>query len=527
MVSMQSDRENQMGATERGQPLLKVSGLAKSFGATCALRAADLCVHAGQVHALMGENGAGKSTLVKMLVGALRPDAGAIVLHGSPIEFRSVRDAIAAGIVPVYQHASVFPELSVEENLRAFDIAGAAPLSHRAARAPLEHLLQAAKRIGLTVDAHQPVATLSMAERQLLEIARGVAHRCTVLLLDEPTAALNEHEAERLFAAIAGLKADGLCIVYISHKLSEITRICDAVTVLRDGTTVLASAPIATLTHQDIIEAMVGPVAERAQPQLGSVGAPRMTIEHAGCRGKFDHLSLVIGAGEIVGVVGLMGSGATEMGEALGGSRPLTHGVIDVDGQQLAGKSRMDFKQAGVGFVPADRSAYGLLPGLSCATNAAASTFASIARAAFISDAMVLRASARLFEALRVRPGDARLPIDALSGGNQQKVMLIRNLMLPELKVLVLIEPTRGVDVHARAAIHEALIDAARRGVSIVITSSDTDEVVALAHRIVVMRSGRPVDVLMRGAELEDVIACIATASRENVTDVEDHHAAA
>jgi ABC-type sugar transport system ATPase subunit len=503
----------EMVATTFDEPLLSVSGLAKSFGATCALRGADLCVQAGQVHALMGENGAGKSTLVKMLVGALRPDAGTIALRGRKLAFSSVRDAIAAGIMPVYQHATVFAQLSVEENLRAFDIAGSSPLRRTGKHIPLARLLRVAARIGLNVDPRQTVARLSMAERQLLEIARGVAHECSVLILDEPTAALNEHETEQLFSAIDGLRADGLGIVFISHKLGEITRMCDAVTVLRDGRTVLASAPIASLTHQQIVEAMVGPVADRPLPELPAVGATRMVIAAAGCRNHFQNLSLNIGAGEIVGFVGLMGAGATEVGEALGGSRPLTEGTINIDGGATLHGSRTRFRQAGVGFVPADRSADGVLPGLSCATNAAASTFASIARKAFINDAMEVAACAPLFELLKVRPADPRLPIDALSGGNQQKVMIVRNLLLPALKVLVLIEPTRGVDVMARAAIHDAVVDAARRGVAVVIVSSDTDEVVALSHRIVVMRNGQPADILMRGTALEDVIARVADAS--------------
>ncbi|WP_281718636.1 sugar ABC transporter ATP-binding protein [Pandoraea apista] len=514
---------------DRPGALLDARGLAKSFGATQALRHADLRVQPGEVHALMGENGAGKSTLVKMLVGALKPDAGEIVLQGRRCEFHSVRDAIAMGVVPVYQHATVFPELSVEENLRAFDIARAQPFGRRAASAHRDDLLGVAHRIGLHVDARQPVASLSMAERQLLEIARGVASQCRVLILDEPTAALNEHETERLFTAVASLKAEGLGIVFISHKLGEITRICDAVTVLRDGATVIDAAPIGTLSHRQIVEGMVGPVAEREHREPGPVGAPRLIVRQAACQSRFSDLSLSIGAGEVVGIVGLIGAGAIEVGEALAGARALSHGSISVDGHALGGASRMQFMQHGVGFVPADRSAEGILPGLSCATNAAASTFASIARARLLTARMERQASASWFEALRVKPADVSLPIDALSGGNQQKVMLIRNLMLPGLSVLVVIEPTRGVDVHARAAIHDVLIDASRRGIAIVIASTDTDEVVALAHRIVVMRAGRPAGELPRGTPLEEVIARIADASPitlTHTTEKEANHAA-
>lgn len=502
-----------MTGTDHSPALLDAHGLAKSFGATQALRSADLRVQSGQVHALMGENGAGKSTLVKMLVGALKPDAGEIVLQGQRCEFHSVRDAIAAGVVPVYQHATVLPELSVEENLRAFDIARARPLRLGTAKAHRDELLSVAHRIGLHVNARQPVASLSMAERQLLEIARGVSAKCRVLILDEPTAALNEHETERLFSAVDSLRAEGLGIIFISHKLGEITRICDAATVLRDGATVIDAAPIGTLSHRQIVEGMVGPVAEREHREPGTVGAPRMIVRQAAVASRFSDVSLSIGAGEIVGIVGLMGAGAIEVGEALAGARALSHGDISIDGEPLGSASRRRFMQRGVGFVPADRSAEGILPGLSCATNAAASTFASIARARVLTARMERQASASWFEALRVKPADARLPIDALSGGNQQKVLLIRNLVLPGLSVLVVIEPTRGVDVHARAAIHDALIDASRRGVAIVIASTDTDEVVSLAHRIVVMRAGRPAGELPRGTPLEEVIARIADAS--------------
>ncbi|WP_158601991.1 sugar ABC transporter ATP-binding protein [Pararobbsia silviterrae] len=502
-----------MTVKDESQTLLDARGLAKSFGATHALRSADLRVRSGQVHALMGENGAGKSTLVKMLVGALTPDAGDIRLRGRRCEFESVRDAIAAGIVPVYQHATVFPALSVEENLRAFDIAKARPIGRRELKTHRDDLLSAAHSVGLHVDVRRPVSTLSMAERQLLEIARGVAARCDVLVLDEPTAALNEHETERLFAAIASLKAAGLGIVFISHKLAEITRICDVVTVLRDGLTVINAAPIDTLSHRQIVEAMIGPVAQREHRSLGTVGAPRMVVRQATCDGRFEGLTLNVGACEIVGIVGLMGSGAIAVGEALAGARALSKGTIEVDGRTLGGASRVRFVQAGIGFVPADRSAEGILHGLSCATNAAASTFASISRARVLTRRMERRASAPWFDALGVKPGDPGLAIDALSGGNQQKVMLIRNLVLPGLSVLVVIEPTRGVDVHARAAIHDALIEASRRGVAIVIASTDTDEVVALAHRIVVMRAGRPIGELPRGTPLEDVVARIADAA--------------
>ncbi|NUA30311.1 sugar ABC transporter ATP-binding protein [Cupriavidus basilensis] len=509
------------------RPLLSVSGLSKRFGATCALRGADLTVRPGEVHALMGENGAGKSTLVKMLVGALRPDTGTILLRGQPVAFGSVRDAIAAGVIPVYQHATVFPDLTVEQNLHAFDVARAGAL-HAGARLPLQCYLDTARRIGLALNPRQMVSGLSMAERQLLEIARGVARKCEVLILDEPTAALNAHEADRLFAAVARLKEEGKGIVFISHKLGEIKQVCDTITVLRDGFTVVDAAPVATMTPHEIVEAMVGPVAERPARELPVVGNTRLRVEGIACGDLLRDVTLSVGRGEIVGLAGLIGSGAIELGEVLSGSRPPGAGTIRVDELDLTAMSRRRFKQGGVGLIPADRSSDGIFPGLNCAANAVASTYASISDHLFVSDAMEVGASERLFASLRVRPGDPALDVSALSGGNQQKLLVIRNLLLPGLKVLVVIEPTRGVDVNAREAIHDALVDAARRGVCVIVASSDIDEVVALSHRIVVMRHGRMARVFARGVALQQVIACTtgATDGDDNLqpTREEAHH---
>jgi ABC-type sugar transport system ATPase subunit len=504
--------------------LLTASKISKRFGATCALHSADLIVKAGQVHALMGENGAGKSTLVKILVGALRYDTGSVAIRGVPTSFHSVRDAITAGIIPVYQHSTLFPELSVTENLQAFDLAKESPvrISRRASR--VQEFIETAARIGLKVDAQQPVSELSMAERQLLEIARGVARKCDVLILDEPTAALNAHEAERLFVAIAKLKMEGKGIVFISHKLGEIARICDVITVLRDGRTVIEATPAKSLNSRQIIEAMVGPVADRPERRLPKVGSTQLTVSDLGCGRAFEGLSLSVGRGEIVGIAGLIGSGALEVGEVLGGGRRPTTGRIQVDGLDIANTSRKCFKTSGVGLIPADRTVDGIFPGLNCAINAVASTYASISAKSFVSNKIEVRASEKLFRDLRVRPGDPSTMVSALSGGNQQKLLIIRNLLVPGMTVLVAIEPTRGVDVHARDAIHDAIVNAAHRGISVILASSDIDEVHALSHRVYVMRSGRLANVFDHMAKLSHVLACITGATHE-LEEIENAHA--
>lgn len=502
--------------------LLEARNLSKRFGATCALLSADLELRSGQVHALMGENGAGKTTMVKMLVGALQPDSGEILLEGKPLSNRSVRDALAAGIVPVYQHSTLFPELSIAENLRAFDVASTPlPRLYRGA-AELAPYLDAAARIGIDLDPAKPVRMLSMAERQLLEIVRAVARNCKLLLLDEPTAALNIQEALRLFDVIERLKEEGKGIIFISHKLNEISEVCDVVTVLRDGRTVMNAAATATLTHRDIIHAMVGPVSARTDTALHDAGGPRLEVSGLACGSAFQDMSLSVRCGEIVGIAGLIGSGALEAGEVLGGARAATQGTIKLDGKEIAGRSRRYFKQQGVGLVPADRTADGIFPGLSCAANAAASAYDAIRTGAFLSRQAEYDASNMLFAALRVKPDDPDLPIGALSGGNQQKLVIIRNLLVPDMKLLVVLEPTRGVDVHARDAIHSAIIGAASKGVAVIVASSDLEEVMALAHRICLMRNGRLAKTFPRGADSAELLACMGESDRPSR---ELHHA--
>ena len=493
-------------------PALAAKGISKRFGATCALHDANLTVHAGQVHALMGENGAGKSTLVKMLVGALQPDNGSILVNGIPAMFRSVRDALAAGVVPVYQHSTLFPELTVAENLSAFDCASDSPLKSRRPEIGLDDYMETAARVGLALDPQQSVSKLSMAERQLLEITRGVARRCNVLLLDEPTAALNTHEAERLFAALDGLRRDGKAIIFISHKLNEISQICNVVTVLRDGRTVMDAEPIGDLTHQHIVEAMVGPVSLRSTYALPATSTLRLEAVDLASDDAFQPISLSAACGEIIGITGLIGSGALAVGEVLAGARTASSGSLRLDGVELGPSSRKRYKRQGIGFVPADRTSDGIFSGLSCATNAMASAYSSISKASFLTRKSEIGASRALYNALHVKPSDPAVPIAALSGGNQQKVIIIRNLLLPRLKVLIVLEPTRGVDVHARAAIHQAILDCARNGISVVIVSSDLDEVLSLSHKVYVMHGGRVAGMFPHGARPDHILACIGGA---------------
>jgi ribose transport system ATP-binding protein len=482
------------GATAKGHgaTVLSAAGVHKSFGTTHALRGANLELHAGEVHALLGENGAGKSTLLKLLVGAIQPDAGELRLDGQLTQLDSVRDAIGRGILPIYQQLSLTPHLTVVENLLAFEVASGRALSWFGARRRLGEARAALDAVGLDVDPMSPVAELSLAQRQLVETARSVMRECRVLLLDEPTTSLAADEVEVLFGVMSRLRAEGRAILFISHRLDEVERIADRVTVMRDGRTVLSGGHAATLGRGEIIEAMVGAEVQPVSAGRVQHGKPVLKVTGLSGRGAFRDVELTVHEGEIVGLVGLIGSGATEVGEAIAGVRPERKGTVEVAGRPLSSRDRASALRAGVGFIPIDRDRDGLFSGHSILHNASVSSLRRFTRHGWLS---VRRERAEIDPRLRnlgVRPEDPEAEIGSASGGNRQKVLVVRNLA-SESPVLIAQEPTRGVDVGARLEIHQAFIDGAANGLGILVTSSDLEEVAALCHRVLVMRSHRVV----------------------------------
>jgi ABC-type sugar transport system ATPase subunit len=481
------------GESEPGRPpVLSVAGVHKSFGTTQALRGAHIDLHAGEVHALLGENGAGKSTLLKLLVGGVQPDAGELRLDGELTRLRDVRDAIGRGILPIYQQLSLIPHLSVVENLLAFELARGRAFSWSGTRRWLDQARAALDAVGLDVDPKAPVAELSLAQRQLVEIARSVMRDCRALLLDEPTTSLAADEVEVLFGVVSRMRDDGRAILFISHRLDEVERIADRVTVMRDGQTVLTGGRAASLGREPIVEAMVGRDVQQAAAARVERGAPVLTVSGLRERGRFREVELTVHEGEIVGLVGLIGSGATEVGEAIAGARTVREGTIEVAGRELRSRNRASALRAGVGFIPIDRDRDGLFPGHSILHNASVSSFRRFTRHGLLS---VRRERSELgprLEGLRVRPEDPDAEIGSASGGNRQKVLVVRNLASGS-RVLIAQEPTRGVDVAARQEIHQSFLDAAASGLGILVTSSDLEEVVALCQRVLVMRSGKVV----------------------------------
>ncbi len=491
-------------------PLLSATGIAKSYGATRALRHANLRLEPGEVHALLGENGAGKSTLVKIICGATRPDAGQLELRGRPLALGSVRDAVRLGIVPIYQHLSLMPHLSVAENLFVFEIARGASLGRPPGRAERGRAAEMLARVGLDIDPARIAGDLSLAERQLLEIARGVARDCAVLVLDEPTASLSRREAERLFAVMRGLCAAGRGVVFISHNLSEVEEVADRVSVLRDGSSVVEGAARAAISRREMVESMVGrPVDSAARLALPAPGSTLLEAEAVTVKGALRDASLRLRAGEILGVAGLIGSGARELGEALAGLRP-AEGRLRVDGRPLALGRRMSALRRGIGLVPGEREADGVVPGRPVMENASAAALAAAGLGAWIRAGAERRRLLPWRGSLRVLPDDPGLPVDALSGGNQQKVLIARALAVPGLKALVALEPTRGVDIGARQIIHASLAAAARGGLGIIVVSSDLEELGAICHRLLVLRQGRIAAELPGECDQRDLLAALA-----------------
>ena len=482
------------------EPILVASGIAKSFGSTRALRDGNLVLNAGEVHALMGENGAGKSTLVKILVGALAPDAGEIRLNGRKLRPGRVAEAVAAGLVPVYQHLTLLPHLSVRENLLAFDIAagsGWRPTPVRRDAGRVDAILAA---VGLALDPETPVASLSIGEQQLVEIARGLARDCQLLILDEPTATLNRREVDQLFAALRRICAQGRAVLFISHRLDEISAIADRVTVFRDGVATIRGAARGSFTMADIVTAMIGRTVAAGNVQLPVPGAVLLRLRDARMGEAFAGVGFDLHAGEILGLVGLVGSGALEIGQTLAGALPLTAGSVEFAGHALSLEGRRAALRAGVGLVPADREAEGMFATLSVADNALASAFRQLSWLGWLRAAAGRALLWPWIERLALSPPEPERNIGSLSGGNQQKVLVIRALIAQRMRLLIALEPTRGVDIGAREIIHQAIADAARAGLGVIVLSSDLEELLLLCHRVIVIRDGRMVAEVPRGA---------------------------
>jgi len=475
--------------------LLEANGIQKSYDGVKALTSVSLDLRAGEVHALIGENGAGKSTLIKVFTGAVQPDGGEIRLHGDRVDNNNPARAHRLGISAIYQQPALFPHLSVAENIAI--ATGDEKLWRRVdwptrvARA--EHLLQ---HIGATISPDALVSSLSMVERQLVEIAKALAVEASVLIMDEPTASLGQQDTRNLFRIVRELRARGKGILYISHRLEELFEIADRVTVLRDGNNV-GTRQIREVTPEELIRMMVGRELETLYPKL-DVPPGEVALELRGvCCEPFEirNVNLAIRHGEIVGLAGLVGSGRTQLAEALFGLTPISQGNIYIEGKGVQIRSPRDALQAGLAYVPEDRRHHGVILEMPISSNV---TLASLNH--FAKHGMLQRRAERSVaqwwkDRLRFNAPSVETLTKNLSGGNQQKVALARWL-ITQPKILILDEPTQGIDVHAKSEIYHLMGTLAEKGVAILLISSEMSEILTLSDRIAVMAKGEIVSTL-------------------------------
>jgi rhamnose transport system ATP-binding protein len=493
---------------------LAVRGVAKRFGAVRAIRNADLSVDVGEVHALVGENGAGKSTLIKVLSGAETADTGEISFEGRPVTIATTADAIALGIATVYQEPQLFPDLTVAENVfTGREITRRGRVDWAAQNAKVVELLEL---IGLPARyATVPVSELSIAEQQQVSIAKALAGDARVLILDEPSAILTDTEIQVLFGVVRRLTASGVSIIYISHRLDELFVIADRVTVMRDGET-LGTWPIGELTVRRVVELMVGGILEDTPAEHRLQDAePRLVLAGLGLEGEFSDVDVTVRPGEIVSLYGLVGSGAAEIGETVYGMRRATTGRILLDGRPIAPRSPREAKKLGIALLPADRKGQGMFTFQSIAFNISAGHLPLLSRMGVWMDRRRERDVARDFiKRLAVKTPHERQPVSAMSGGNAQKVVLARQLV-ERPQVLVLVEPTQGVDVGAKEEIHKIIRGLADEGTAVLIVTSDLAEAIRISDRLQVVRAGTTTVEFGPGATQSDVLAAAAGALDE------------
>jgi rhamnose transport system ATP-binding protein len=494
------------------QPLLSLQHASKAFGAIRALEDVSIELRGGEVHALVGENGAGKSTLVKILGGVHLPDAGTLSIGGTDVVLAGPAAARDAGIAIIYQEPIMFPDLTVAENI----FIGRQPLraARRIDRGAMDAQASAIfERLGVPIDPERIARGLSIAEQQIVEIAKALSLDARVIVMDEPTAALSAVEVERLFGVVETLRAGGAAVLFISHRLEEVFEACARVTVFRDGRLVL-SRELEGLTPDDLVRAMVGRELPERVPQEQSIGDPVLQIERLTREGVFVDVSFEVRAGEIVALAGLVGAGRSEVARAIFGVDRYDGGRVLLRGKTLRRASPTAAMDAGIGLVPEDRRQQGLVMEMSIGRNIALASLRRLRRLGFIRSASERRFARDWATRLQVKYGRLASPMTSLSGGNQQKVVLAKWLgRQPSL--LIVDEPTRGIDIGTKAEVHRLLEELAGQGVAVLVISSELPEVLRLANRILVMREGRLVAEFSHDDASEETIVAAATGQLE------------
>ena len=494
------------------QPILSLEHASKAFGAIHALEDVSIHLHGGEVQGLVGENGAGKSTLVKILAGVHLPDRGRLVVDGRETVLSGPSAARASGIAIIYQEPVQFPDLSVAENI----FVGRQPLrsGRRVDRGAMNaEAARIFERLGVPLDPARIARGLSIAEQQIVEIAKALSLDAKVIVMDEPTAALSAVEVQRLFRVVETLRADGAAVLFISHRLEEVFGLCQRVTVLRDGRYVM-SRETAGLTAEDLVRAMVGRELEEHVPQEQAIGQAVLRVERLTREGVFVDVSFEVRAGEIVALAGLVGAGRSEVACAIFGIDRFDAGSVTVNGNALRRSSPTRAMAAGLAFVPEDRRQQGLVMDMSIARNITLASLGGLRRVGLIRRAAERRFARDWALRLQVKYGRLTQPMTSLSGGNQQKVVLAKWLARRP-SVLIVDEPTRGIDVATKAEVHRLLEELAGEGVAVLVVSSELPEVLRLANRILVMREGRLVAEFAHAEASEETIVAAATGQLE------------
>ncbi len=492
------------GSASASAPILEIRGIAKRFDATQALDDVSLSLHPGEIHALLGENGAGKSTLIKIITGVHQPDRGQILLAGQPVSIHSAAEAQRLGVAAIYQEPLLFPDLNVAENIFIGHQNRGAVVDWRQMFREAEAILA---ELGVGLDVRNPARGLALAAQQSVEIAKAISMNVRVLIMDEPTASLSAHEVQELFKLVRDLKRQGVAILFVSHRLEEVLEIADKITVFRDGR-LISTRPRADATPQRSIADMVGREIDilKARPTVARKDL-LLSVVGLGREGAFDGVTFDLHRGEVLGLAGLIGAGRTDIGLALFGIEPATSGTIQLRGKPVAVRSPREGMELGIAYVSEDRRQLGLILPMSVFANITLPILRRfLNRVGLIRTSLERRAAESFRTRLAIRTPSVDLAVAKLSGGNQQKVMLSKWLNTNP-SILILDEPTRGVDVGSKAEVHAIIGELAAEGIGVILISSDLPEVLALSDRVLVMREGRQMAILDRaGADQESVM---------------------
>ncbi|AMY71005.1 sugar ABC transporter ATP-binding protein [Frigidibacter mobilis] len=474
------------------KPVLSLRGISKSFPGVKALQGVQLDLFAGQVTALIGENGAGKSTIVKVLTGIYQPEEGSLEIDGTPVQFATAQDASRAGVTAIHQETVLFDELSVAENIWL----GHAPrtrlglIDRRAMREGAERLLAS---IGATLDPEQRLGDLGIASKHLVAIARALSTDARVVILDEPTAALSHKEIHELYELVDTLKRQGKAILFISHKFDEVFRIAERYTVFRDGQFV-GQGMIADVTEGQLVQMMVGRSVDQIFPHRSrNIGAPVLTVAGYSHPTEFADIGFTLHEGEILGFYGLVGAGRSEVMQALFGITSPSRGAVRIDDQVRVIRSTHEAIAAGIVYVPEDRGRQGAIRGLPIFQNVTLPSLARTSRAGFLRLAEEFRLAREYTQRLDLRASSLDQELGLLSGGNQQKVVIAKWLATRP-RVIILDEPTKGIDIGSKAAVHDFMAELAAEGLAVIMVSSEIPEVLGMSDRVIVMREGRIID---------------------------------